>query len=92
MDSLVKTYLKTKTGVGSKVTWEILIDKLREVHSKGPALAYRLEMSMPIKVNGERDRPSPQPPRASLGFSLTLTQCLTQLLGHCSGVPPGSHA
>lgn len=76
--------------VGSKVTWEIIIYKLREVHSKGPALADRLEMSEPIKGNGER--PSPQPPHASLGFSLTLTQCLTQLLGHSSGVPPGSHA
>lgn len=78
--------------VGSKVTWEILIYKLREVHSKGPALADRLEMSEPIKGTGERERPSPQPPHASLGFSLTLTQCLTQLLGHSSGVPPGSHA
>lgn len=33
---------------------------------------------------------TPDCPNAHPGPSLTLTQCLTQLLYHCPAVPPGS--
>lgn len=55
MDYLVKNLPQNKDRLGSKVTWEILIYKLREVHSKGPAPTDRLEMSETIKVNGESE-------------------------------------
>lgn len=73
--------------VGSKVTWEILIYKLREVHSKGPALADRLEMSEPIKGNGERETLATTP-TCQLGFLTHLDTVPDSAVGPQLWGPP----